>query len=78
LPSSSPCYNEHGKEVVSMSIVVKVSDLRERVKELRQDGVHLVELSIHDDGDDPFIAVTSADDPHEGVDYDDIDGVPAK
>lgn len=61
-----------------MSIVVKVSDLRERVKELRQDGVHLVELSIHDDGDAPFIAVTSADDPHEGVDYDDIDGVPAK
>lgn len=38
----------------------------------------LVELSIHDDGDDPFIAVTSADDPHEGIDYDDIDGVPAK
>lgn len=58
-----------------MSIVVKVSDLYHRVKELRHDGVHLVELSINDDADDPFISVTTADDPCEGVDYDDIDGV---
>ena len=58
-----------------MSIVVKVSDLHHRVKELRHDGAHLVELSIIDDDDAPFMTVKSVDDPDFPAAYDDLPGV---
>lgn len=58
-----------------MSIVVKVSDLHHRVKELRHDGVHLVELSIIDDEDEPFMTVNAVDDPDFSAKYDDLPGV---
>lgn len=58
-----------------MSIVVKVADLHHKVKELRHDGVHLVELSIIDDDDEPFMTVKSVDDPDFPAEYDDLPGV---
>ena len=62
-----------------MAVIVKVSDLIKRLKEIRNDDIREVSISIDEEGDDdipPHINISGID--PEGIvdeiDYDEIDG----
>jgi hypothetical protein len=63
-----------------MAVIVKVSDLIKRLKEVRNDGIREVSISAYDDeGDEDFpphihIDGLDPDNPNMFIDYEDIDG----